>query len=287
MKRPLLYAGLSVLVLASIAVALLRPSGNLYRGRTVAYWRQAALIRDGCVRNPAPETPWEPVLHKVGVYAFDLDAEKAADRLFAGDPAGIPVMLQLLQDDDIKVCLRAAHGLGQVGHTQAATDRLLERLKTADEYYLQSIAYEIQEIDPQRAADAAVPILIQRLRDGSGAAMFMLGQYGPPAKAAVPEVLTLLKQRKAAGGDCVEIAVALLQMDPIATKAVALPVVLEEFRTPDPRHYAVGGFLDMESLALEAAKNIESSEPEVAAKIRSGVAREKAMIAYIRSHPGK
>jgi hypothetical protein len=269
MKKRLLYAGLAVLLVSSLAVVLLRPSGALYRGRTVAYWRQAALMRDGDVVNPAPETAWEQAFHKVGVHAFDWDAEKAADRLFAGDPAGIPVLLQLLQDEDIKVCLRAAHGLSQVGHNKVAAEGLLERLKTADDYSLQLIAYEIGEIDPQIAAEAAVPILIQRMHDGSSSAMFMLGQYGPLAKAAVPEMLALLKQCTAADRDCVMIAVALLQIDPIATKAVALPVVLKEFRGPEPRDYAVSRFLKLESLALEAAKNIEASEPELAAKIRS------------------
>ena len=133
--------------------------GKHYRGKPVAYWKRAATIIDGCCINEPEWTVWQKASHRIGFSDPDKDRDaiiRAQTELFNGDPDGVPVLLELLKDDDVRVWLRAAGALHRLGYTKLVVAELIERMKFDDGTYLCSIAHQLLEIDPAVAADQGV-----------------------------------------------------------------------------------------------------------------------------------
>jgi hypothetical protein len=150
-----------------------------YQGRPTSYWRaQAAdwLIANdwGCIpslsRHTLPEvlgyerTDWlEKRLH--------IPPRTGADAagLWAGDPAAVPVLIELLTCEDSGIAAQAADGLARVGpYAEAAVPALVEVLST------------------DRTEETG-------LREGAARA---LGRVGPKASPAAPVLSEVSQNRR-------------------------------------------------------------------------------------------
>jgi hypothetical protein len=167
------------------------------------------------------------------------------EKLHSGDPEAVPVLSHLLNDPDQMVAREAVYALAR---SRADKDKvfplLLQALKkTKQSITFQSLVWAIQKQDKDRFTKEAIPVMVERITDPvpeiGGASVFQLGHVGTDAKAAVPKLVQVL------GGDhkgksdlmlqaLVPWAVALMQIDPVGSEKVAMPLLIETINRNDP-----------------------------------------------------
>jgi hypothetical protein len=180
MSRRLVLA-LSVLAIALIsAVIWLWSCVPFYRGRPAFYWRAKVYERT----HPTPgesEAPREP-----------LPLEPTLGMPL--DPAGIPVLVALLDDNDDQVRYFACNALTAHGPKAAPAVPALQRmLRHQDVFQRRNSVKALSTIGPD--ARDAIPDLIQALKDEdywvNYFAAVALGRIGPEAREAVPALREL------------------------------------------------------------------------------------------------
>src|SRR5262249_21345135 len=119
--RLALAGGLAVVVLALARCYEYRPWEAHYQGRPTSWWARdvprwvdtsdyfSARLPDSC----APPLPWEKWQLRLGLLRREQYHEKF--QLLRGDPAAVPVLVELLRWPDLVVRERAAVGLGDAG----------------------------------------------------------------------------------------------------------------------------------------------------------------------------
>jgi hypothetical protein len=215
-KRRVLLLGSLLGVALLLAVALfLEPTyvvrgllrrETFYQGRSTSYWIHKIKAWDRPF-NPderrAPNTP--PSLIGDVINALGFGGRTAAPpfepELYEPlDPAAIPLLTELLREDDDQVCFLACNylvGFGPKG--QAASPALVPLLKHPSALRRRSAASALAAMEP--GVKEVVPDLIEALRDEDAkvnyCAVTGLGKVGPDARAAVPALLELLRSDKA------------------------------------------------------------------------------------------
>jgi len=245
MRRVLLRAVLVLgAVLASaLAGALLVPDARwqawgllrgeaFYRGKPTSYWRGSVKgfqrltksLTDGPGGLGFSSKPRPPSAVEV-VRAW-------VSRFFAGsfvlppdhDPAAVPVLVQLLSDDDPEVRDYAALALGDCGpDATAALPRLTEALRDDAPEVRRSAAVSVGRID--RRPEITVPVLSRMLTDKEVLVRCrvanLLGELGPDARAAVPALRQALVDEDPQVR--VEAAEALKRIDPQPADEAGVP----------------------------------------------------------------
>jgi HEAT repeat protein len=200
------------LVLAALSPASRWPLVRLlnnersYRGRPTSYWSQQVLLYladpDDYRRG---KFAWlDPVRHALG-----WDSGASTEQPFGNlaDPNGVPVLTELLVDEDRRVRCYAATSLAFIGcpaHSafpalahMLVTDPDLDSRREAG----RALAWDSVSLREtgQAPSKATVQDLIAALRDDDDTvnyfAAWALGEVGPDAKQAVPALLELLRAK--------------------------------------------------------------------------------------------
>lgn len=122
-------------------------------------------------------------------------AATALGTLGHGTSGTVPVLIKALRDDQEGVRSSAAYGLGELGaEATAAVPELLRLVREESEYMVCMSAMALTNIAPE----TAVLELTGHLKDENTTvrqnAALALYYFGPKAKAAVPALLSILKQ---------------------------------------------------------------------------------------------
>ncbi len=157
-------------------------------GKPASYWKLS--IRDWL----RPSKPPSPSLLGRVRKSLDLEAPRAERMLLARLDA-LPVLLWLLQDEDVEVRRIAARALGRNGRfAAAAVPGLIKALEDEDSGVRVAAALSLGDIGQD--AKAAVPLLVKRLQhEGNIDYIRALGAIGPCAKEAEPVLLALMRRK--------------------------------------------------------------------------------------------
>ncbi|MCC6487089.1 MAG: HEAT repeat domain-containing protein [Candidatus Hydrogenedentes bacterium] len=106
--------------------------------------------------------------------------------------AAIPLVVEMLRDEDYSVSTQAIHTLGAMGPGAAeAVPALVELMKAKRDYAAEPVLHALAGIGP--GAEAAVPAIIEEMRHPFADVWFLgaraLGAIGPGAVAGVPELI--------------------------------------------------------------------------------------------------
>lgn len=139
---------------------------SLYRGRPTGYWHRdlsrceelwSFLSQDYYLSGPEP-TPIEEWLswllgskQKAGVGGLGSEDFDRRFPVLGGDPAAVPVLVELLQYPDCKARREAAEGLRRIGPgAEEAVPALVEIAQTTPDYALYLCArWALSSIDPE------------------------------------------------------------------------------------------------------------------------------------------
>jgi hypothetical protein len=203
MKRTLrlsigVLAGLGILVAGTLVLS--RTVGTheeMYDGKPAHYWAEQLTHHDTAVSNRVAGILSSQIIpHLTNQMFSDTNDSKLRMALVAhlNDLPGIDVHYA----DARSRRTRAAYDLGMFGPcAKGAAPALLEILDRKDDLLCSAAASALGRI--QADPEAVIPALMKSLIDGKGHArtevVEALGEYGPRAKAAVPVLEKLLKER--------------------------------------------------------------------------------------------
>ena len=111
----------------------------------------------------------------------------------------VPALTRALDRSDAFVRLRSAEALSAYGErANSAAPALRRLLEEGKEINWNAFARALQSVDPENARKTLVPALIERSRDGSNrggqlVSISLLGELGPRAESALPELRALLE----------------------------------------------------------------------------------------------
>jgi HEAT repeat protein len=272
-KRRFLWVSLTLLAVLAAApfgyyVWVRSHGGHFYRGRSTTYWSWETR------RYFEHPTGWsEPFpdrcLDFLGWLLLRLGKGPGEPAVLEGDPSALPVLLDLMQEEDVGVRCWAIAAIGRVGPaaqsafvvirdaTQDTDERIqgsawralvainadeaaiffLDRIKSRD----RSLLMFLRALGKCGAsARKAVPGLVDLLHDGNpqvrSRAAEALGDIGPDAGEAVPHLVVLLKDPEEQCRSSASLALA--RLGSVASRAI--PVLIEGLHNPDPsyRHFA-------------------------------------------------
>jgi hypothetical protein len=201
-RRLFLVLGLSLATL--VAVVLLEPTRVLwgllrnesfYRNRPTSYWR--AKVHRDIYFKPSPSTTggWFNLasIHREELYGLQTTLGEAPD------PAAIPVLVELLDDEDSQVCFFACNTLVGHGPEAAAAIPALRKLLRLDIFHRRHAVKGLAAIGSP--ARAALPDLIEALHENDSCvnyyAAVALGKLGPDAREALPLLKELRQSDRA------------------------------------------------------------------------------------------
>jgi len=189
----LAVAGVALLMLAAVATILhVRHREPSFRGRSTSYWKaawKAALSNDG------ERQGWAARLAiSLGIQDQDLDRDRH-DLLFSDDPEAVPVLVELLRDDDLRLRRYIATMVGSMKEApKAMLPALIVAAHDEDTEVRAGAVQSIGSMGPD--AEAAVPDLIQALDDHDRTvrreALYSLRRIGPGARDAIPALMRVL-----------------------------------------------------------------------------------------------
>jgi HEAT repeat protein len=168
---------------------------------------------------------------KSPVPALRRDAAQALGMIGSDARAAADDLARLLKDGDAQVRATAAGALAAMGkEAQAAIPALLELLRTEKQFEVQQRAF--QAITAIGSQD--LPGLLKAVREidevGRWAIPYVLTQFGPRARDAVPQLIKLLADPDA--GHRVGAALALGKLGAEAREAI--PALLQALQDPSP-----------------------------------------------------
>lgn len=172
-------------------------SEPLYRGKPTGYWAAELTNHDAAIRSRAGGIVSDLILPSLTNQMFS-DTNDSRLRLALIDQLNALPGLHIMYVYADGRRIQAVNALGELGpHAKAATPALLEALKRRDEVLCGPAAEALVKV--QADPGTVIPLLIDCMTraDGRGRAdvVEVLGEYGPPAKAAVPGLVKLLEDR--------------------------------------------------------------------------------------------
>jgi HEAT repeat protein len=156
---------------------------TFYRGKPTSFYREH--MKDW------PASYWKP--GGIGWFRERLHLERAPrpDPFVNADPGAMPVLLELLHDEDFLVRYRAVQVCAGLDTDPIAMRALAIALRDENEIVRAIAEYQLLRLGP-RAVDA-VPVLVEYLVDRRpkvrSEAAFLLGKIGASDKATVPALL--------------------------------------------------------------------------------------------------
>lgn len=156
---------------------------------------------------------------------------RALAQLGRQSEAVVPILVELLDDQNRGVRAKAAVVLGEIGpQAKTAVPALLETLKKHPDGF---IAMSLRRLGPD--ADTVLPTLVEMLRNENPevriAAANVLAEFGPQAKAAAPALTNMRNDKDERVRT--QTAVALWKIDQQAEPAVS--VLAEQLEKNDPQ----------------------------------------------------
>ncbi len=198
-RRNLLWLGgglLAVLALAAVGpyVYWLGRGEHVFRLRPTSHWRNE-LVRwhDAMFAGPAAMKAWEPEATDRVLAWLRLGKPAVAPPLLEPDPAGVPVLMDLWRDEDLRVQSMARVGLMRKGG--AGAQALAPFVNDPDP---EVRSYAMSTLSLMRPAPPeAVETLCEALKKGTqidrAQAAYCLGQMRDAAKSAFPLLLEAAK----------------------------------------------------------------------------------------------
>jgi hypothetical protein len=115
------------------------------------------------------------------------------------NPAAVPMLVELLEDEDDEVRFAACHALAANGSAaRQAVPALLEMLGHPNLFYRRNASHALAAIGPD---DSAIDMLNEALKEDDSwvnyYAAIAVGKLGPQGKPAVPALLDLITSEKA------------------------------------------------------------------------------------------
>jgi hypothetical protein len=197
-----------VLVLPRLRWSLIGLLRNecFYNGWPASYWS----VRAGQFMGPRPDdydpgqsetrdSIWDRIKAACG---YDNRPQRVPPFGQPADPRSVPVLVQMLDDQNDQVCYFACNALIQTrDKAQIAVPGLLRLVRHPDVYHRRNAINALWAIGPE--PELALPTLIEALKDDDEigwvnySAAAALGDMGPKAREAVPALVELFKSEKA------------------------------------------------------------------------------------------
>jgi HEAT repeat protein len=165
------------------------------RSADVSYWAARALLKFG----PAARNALPALVAALRDRGRPAARDVAADVLSRLGPDAVPLLGEALLDPQCGARRHVAQYLGDMGPAaRPAVPALLRTLQAEDPWLRFEAASALMHIDPDAAAAVAVPVLGALLDREKGAhvrwkAVAVLGQLGPRAQPAVPDLALVLQ----------------------------------------------------------------------------------------------
>jgi HEAT repeat protein len=226
---------------------------HFFFARPTSYWR--GQIHQWVGRAWSPPAP-ERVL-----FAFGLQKDIGQPAILGGSPSALPVLLDLVRDEDVTTSELAIHAIGDLGSAaSAAIPAIEEAARDPGERLRSSTCRALVNIDPDEAvrfflqemkarddrfltylkalgwcgasARRALAEVRPLLQDADArvrsAAAESLGGIGPDAAEALPQLIALLQDREASVRTSASLALSYLG----SAAAPAVPALIESLRDP-------------------------------------------------------
>jgi HEAT repeat protein len=193
-------------------------SGATYKGKTAQEWVAG-------LKNPDVRVRWKTLA------AINYVEPQGEDQL--------PVLREILNDNDSSVRVQAVQAIGGLGEAGAASvPDLIKALSDNDAEVRTQAAYSLNWLGPER--DQAIPALIAALDDREArvrhSAASTLGSMGPSAREAVPALLKRVNVTEKS--EQLAMVQAVWYIDPSTARQQRLPVVPSLRRGGGPPPYA-------------------------------------------------
>jgi HEAT repeat protein len=151
----------------------------------------------------AEAAPAVPVLAPLLTGTNDLVALSASLALATIGAPAVPTLMNALTNKDYRISLNASLALTELGtNAGPAIPFLLEELKHPDRRYRERAAATLSGLNIE--PDVVVPALTEMLHDPSQAARFHaitgLGDFGPRARSATPQLIDIMEHDQVNGG---------------------------------------------------------------------------------------
>ncbi len=122
-----------------------------------------------------------------------IEAAHALAKIGPGAKAAVPQLIAAVKDPEHRASHAAIYALGRIGAPAAAAEPvLLETIKSADDSLSLESAWALVRIRGEETADAVMPDLLAGLAseqpESRATAAEVLGELGPAAKSAVPQL---------------------------------------------------------------------------------------------------
>ncbi|HXP60253.1 MAG TPA: hypothetical protein VN829_07165 [Dongiaceae bacterium] len=200
-----------------------------FQGKPVLYWSEQLANHDAAASNEAALVVYSKIVPQLTNQMF-TDTNDSKFRQSVIDELNTLPGIQIDYVDAIGRRARAVNDLGSLGPSaKSAAPALLVALKGNDDVMCAAAAGAVAKIrvDPETAVPALIGCLVDGRGHGRPDVVDALGEYGPPAKAAVPMLVKLLKDRSSK--DLVKaVPQALRRIDPEAAAAAGV-------RAPSPQ----------------------------------------------------
>jgi len=170
---------------------------TVYEGKSIYYWSDQLTNRDAAASNKAAAIVYSQILpHLTNQMFSDTNDSKLRLALIDQLNALPGIQVYFVTADGRRA--QAANDVGTFGPAaRCAAPALLEALKRKDELLCSPAASALARIqaDPETAVPALIGSLLDRKGHGQPDVVDALGEYGPRAKAAVPLLVKLLRDR--------------------------------------------------------------------------------------------
>jgi hypothetical protein len=203
MKRMLrisagVLAGLGVLAASTwILSRTIGEHPTLYQGKSVYYWSAELTNHDAAASNKAAAVLYSQIIPHLTNAMFS-DTNDSALRLALIDQLNALPGIQVYFAAAESRRVAAVEDLGMFGPAaKSAAPALLEALKRKDDLLCEPAAGVLVKIqaEPETVIPALIGCLVDDKGHGRSDVVEALGKYGPRAKAAVPILVKLLKDR--------------------------------------------------------------------------------------------
>lgn len=177
-----------LLVIIGIGIALIIPA---------SHFRLVGIAKREATFDGWPTSYWAAALKK-DPFAMRTNPPRDIGRVLReGGEAAVPVLIEMLSDEDDEIRFQAALALASMDGDQAraATPALVKlMLSDTQEHVLLLAARTVERC----AGDEVVPALVGALRENPSHrrrawAAVLLGEFGPKAKAAIPALVTAIE----------------------------------------------------------------------------------------------
>ncbi|MGO8674304.1 MAG: HEAT repeat domain-containing protein [Limisphaerales bacterium] len=170
---------------------------TLYQGKSIYYWSGQLASRDAAASNKAAVVLYGRIIPHLTNEMFS-DTNDSRLRLAVIDQLNELPGIHVTYAGAESRRIQAVNELGMFGlSATSAAPALLDVLKGKDEVLYEAAARALIKVrvEPEAAVPALIGCMVDEKGHGRPDVVEALGEYGPRAKAAVPALVKLLKDR--------------------------------------------------------------------------------------------